>query len=316
MKYTFFLLALLVFIQFNHAQNFKEVDNIIKKYPKKFNSTDALAARIIDDFDTNLERVRAIYAWLALNVHYDFFKDDLDIANRTILYTSSYDRKYALERRRLNKVQKLLKTNKGVCLDFSYAFYELCRHLDIEATFIVGYSKTTFTDIGNQKNVKDHSWNAVYIDDQWHLIDVTWGALSSTTKIIDSYYFLAEPAIFISSHLPLDTAWQLLDDRVSKATFFEAPLLFPNYFEEGYELVNSELGLLSKKDKELEILFEKIPKKAVLYYGFNNEQYMKPLRIKSRKDRTYYASIRHRKKTPSELIIYSNSRPIIGYKIK
>lgn len=75
----------------------------------------------------------------------------------------------------------------------------------------------------------NHSWNAVFIDGSWHLVDCHWatrylrgdGDGSSTdaeTKYgfeYDDFYFLTDPEQMIFSHLPTDDKWQLMENTWS-----------------------------------------------------------------------------------------------------
>ena len=95
------------------------------------------------------------------------------------------------------------------------------------------------------------AWNAVQINDTWHLLDTYWMIAnddlfaaqditsdramqrllaqrakrlpSRTTlergKRIDDTYFFAKPRIFIQTHFPLDSQWQLLPTPKTWATF-------------------------------------------------------------------------------------------------
>ena len=67
-----FLLLNSIFINFTFSQKISEVDKIVAKYPKSFDSTEQLAERIEKDFDSDAERARAIYGWIAFNIRYDY----------------------------------------------------------------------------------------------------------------------------------------------------------------------------------------------------------------------------------------------------
>src|SRR6218665_2479603 len=67
-----FLLLNILFINFTFSQKISEVDKIVSKYPKSFDTTEKLAEKIEKDFDSDAERARAIYSWIALNIRYDY----------------------------------------------------------------------------------------------------------------------------------------------------------------------------------------------------------------------------------------------------
>ncbi|KAH3755436.1 hypothetical protein DPMN_190132 [Dreissena polymorpha] len=51
-----------------------------------------------------------------------------------------------------------------------------------------------------------HAWNSVYIDNDWFLVDVTWGAgfvKSKERKYVPRFtnaYFLTDPEVLITEH--------------------------------------------------------------------------------------------------------------------
>ena len=99
----------------------------------------------------------------------------------------------------------------------------MCQRANIPCYVVPGYSKGI-----NRNNADfrrgDHAWNAVKIDDRWHLLDVTWGSggLNDQFKFVRKFneaYFLTAPAAFVQDHLPLDPMWQLMDCPVDLAAF-------------------------------------------------------------------------------------------------
>ena len=70
----FITLLLVCISSFLQAQNFKAVDEKVRTYPKNIVSSEQLAAQIEHDFSTDIDKVRAIYTWLATNITYDLDK--------------------------------------------------------------------------------------------------------------------------------------------------------------------------------------------------------------------------------------------------
>lgn len=67
-----FLLLNIIFTCSVFAQKYNEVDKIVLKYPKNFNSTEQLADKINNDFKSDYDKARAIYSWIAFNIKYDY----------------------------------------------------------------------------------------------------------------------------------------------------------------------------------------------------------------------------------------------------
>jgi len=76
----------------------------------KTNSTTAIAAYINSNFQTQTDKVRAIFIWVATNVSYDV------------------DNMFAFNEKETTreKIDKVLRTRKGVCEHYAALFNELC----------------------------------------------------------------------------------------------------------------------------------------------------------------------------------------------
>jgi len=72
---------------------------------------------------------------------------------------------------------------------------------DIESGVINGYARNDLQTV--LLNESNHAWNKVLIDGQWHLLDVTWSR-DTVNKIVDDFYFLTDPKIFVLNHYPED----------------------------------------------------------------------------------------------------------------
>src|SRR5690606_24598150 len=81
----------------------------------------------------------------------------------------------------------------------------------------------------------NHSWNAVRIENEWHLLDVTWasGYIDSRSNIYvartDEKYFLTPPSQFIYDHYPEDIGCTLLDDPPVLREYKKSPFLHSAY---------------------------------------------------------------------------------------
>ena len=102
-----------------------------------------LADEICAGYDTDADKVQAIYNWIIHNFEYD------------------YD--YFAFIQYFN-VRKTLRTHKGVCYDFSNLFAALCRSQNIPCYVVDGISYET---------AAQHTWNRVYYSGSWWDADVT-----------------------------------------------------------------------------------------------------------------------------------------------
>ena len=99
----------------------------------------------------------------------------------------------------------------------------------------------------------NHSWNAVYIDGSWQLVDCHWATryLQSERNVpenlvyeYDDFYFLTEPAELIYSHCPEIIAWQLLQPAKNKADFEDLPLAKSFFFSIGMLFLQQNSGIV------------------------------------------------------------------------
>jgi len=308
---------LFFFAQLILGQDYSNVDSKIVNYPSTFKNIENLAHRINTDFKSDREKARALYGWLSLNISYDNQNDSFNISDNIIIYYSLDDKKRKLRKRKLNKLEGVLKSQKAVCIDYSEVFNEVCNLIGIESKIVVGFSKTNIVDIENEKKYKDHAWNAVKINDKWQLLDVTWGAsfTNKSSKKIYNYYFFTSPKELIVSHFPINHKWQLLENKISKKEFFKSPLFYPDYFMSKIEIENPHLGTIKVTKKRIKIYFNKIPEKRVISYAFTGDEYARPIDFKTTKEGKLFTSIGYKKSQDTQIIIYSDLVPVIGFRV-
>jgi transglutaminase/protease-like cytokinesis protein 3 len=189
------------------AQNFAAIDERAASAPASASaSMQDLVAYLVAGTTSEVERVRALWAWEATHVAYDY-------------------RSYAVgDIPRLNAEEVFIR-RKGVCIDYSVLFERLAWLAGIPARTVTGKATGYPKSILLEDTL--HAWNAVRIEGAWYLLDVTWsaGQLDEEFKFHatapDTTYFLADPALFVRSHFPDDPVWQLLPRPISMASFLE-----------------------------------------------------------------------------------------------
>lgn len=183
-----------------------------------------LTAHVIRNCDTDEQKVRAIYTWVAYHIKYD------------------------LKRLRKGKPippdpRKVLGRRKAVCEGFTELFAAMCSQAGVACVSVPGYSKGMLYREGQRFLRSDHVWNAVYINGEWQLLDVTWGSGTVVRKwqlgakvwmkITGRPYLIklrmkrgltyrwlhVDPAMMVADHLPSDPIWQLLDTAVAENNF-------------------------------------------------------------------------------------------------
>jgi len=160
--------------------NYYNVETVIENIQDK-GDLEILSNDIVSSFINPYDRVYAIYYWIDENIDYDYVM---------------LEQEYKCEWQNSDIV---LQRKLGVCEGFSNLFCILCKHANINAVKIwgkVSYDATT-----------SHAWNAVEIEGEWYVLDVTWD--ENKTKGIN--YFLINPEYFYQSHIPNEAfkKWKL-----------------------------------------------------------------------------------------------------------
>jgi hypothetical protein len=196
-------------------------------------SIEELAKYLTKPAKNDREKVRALYRWITDRIAYDaesFFAGKTGDTSAPGVLT--------------NRV--------GVCEGYASLFLELCKAAEIEAVKVRGKAK------GYAADPLAHTWNAVKLDDRWHLIDPTWGAGDirdrKFRKQFQESYFLAVPDQLIFSHLPRDARWQLLDRPLSEDAFLKQPRVNALFFRMGVK--GEAIRKVVEDGKELAKVFD------------------------------------------------------------
>lgn len=156
-----------------------------------------------------------------------------------------------------NVIDKTLERKKAICSGYSVLFKKLCNDLDIECEVVSGYSKQ-WIDSFVSKNVSDHAWNAVKIDEEWFLIDTTWGSKNEHNSERDDFWFMTKPEAFVYSHYPDEEKWTLLENGLTKEEFDNLPTITDrNFFEDGIKILVPRTKIINvEKDRIIKIVLE------------------------------------------------------------
>ncbi|WP_282160906.1 transglutaminase domain-containing protein [Ulvibacterium marinum] len=210
------LLLLIGFIS-SAQSDFTEIDSQVKSIG--FSPKNELARNITLGFETDLEKIRALYIWVTENISYDF----------ELLESEELKSEFYISEE--NVIDKTLERKKAICSGYSLLFKKLCTDLNIECETVSGFSKQ-WLDSFLSKRVSDHAWNVVKIDGKWHFIDTTWASKNEFSEERDDFWYLTKPEFFIYSHYPEYEKWTLLDYNISKEEFDQLPVITDRTFFE------------------------------------------------------------------------------------
>ena len=170
---------------------------------------------------SDLEKAYLVYYWVAHNIDYDF----KSFSKNKIGDTSP---------------DSVLKTGSSVCSGYSSLFHNLVTYLGIECVDIDCFAKGYGFQIGEAiPNKTNHQHNAIKLNNQWYLIDVTFGAGSIVKneykRDFNNFYFCCDPKEFVLTHFPTDQKWQLLKEPISKELFSIFPFIDKRFFQFGFK---------------------------------------------------------------------------------
>jgi Transglutaminase-like superfamily len=191
------------------AQSFERIDSLVFNIPE-------LATRAPEDLvafgkvntRNQTELVRFFYVWIARNIRYD---------NKAYLV---YRQNGGLDIAK-QAVPTVWQTREAVCSGYARLFETLCQQAEIPARYVAGHAKTQ--QAPNQ--IEPHAWNAIRIDNEWALFDVTWASNSlrrdsSHLSTIFERWWMSGPEDFSRQHLPYDPVFQMTKDLTTRAEFF------------------------------------------------------------------------------------------------
>lgn len=241
MKIFYLVVSIFIFNSANaqvtdfNSTDFTNADKIAKlNRGDNLQNLSLLSYNLTADLPTEAEKFRAIYIWVCTNISSDYnqyrkvikkvkkFKDD----SLALLEWNNKYKKVAFK--------KLLKHKKTMCTGYAYLIKELSFLADIECEIIDGYGRTVESNVDSLE-IKNHSWNAVKLDNKWYLCDATWssGYIKENNSFVKDYndgYFLTSPILFSKNHYPADKKW-LLTNKTTRSSFASAPLVYGEAFK-------------------------------------------------------------------------------------
>lgn len=212
--------------------DFVKADSISSLYPShSLADLGSLSNKLTVSLSTDVEKFRAIYKWVCLNIENDYDLYTRNKSKREKLNGKTEELRAWNEKFGPQVFKRLLNEHKTVCTGYAYLVKELAYHAGITCEIVNGYGRTAQANVGGP-GIPNHSWNSVKLNNQWYLCDATWSSGSIDTqeakflKEFSDVYFLAEPAVFLRNHYPLDTSWILLKEKPVLKEFLNSPLIY------------------------------------------------------------------------------------------
>ena len=143
--------------------------------------------------------------------------------------------------------ESVVRGGRAVGQGYSNLFKSICDAMGIPNETIQGYARgiqfNPFDKKEYKKNMINHQWNIVQINERWYAVDVSWDAgnmtkakqgLSEKIFWYDNYsteYLFANPQYFVYTHLPVNLNFELLEYTVQPEDFIHLPYQSPAFFE-------------------------------------------------------------------------------------
>lgn len=310
MKLLPFLIILLLCSINSIAQDYERVDASIQLYPERFEDVSELSAMISRDFNTDEDKLRAIYSWIIHNVAYD--PEEYKKFNYS--FKNYRERNAKEEKTRGQIIKRTLQNGVAVCEGYAMLFEKLCNLQGIANYLVRGDIKTNFDDIGRPFR-KIHMWNVAFLDDKPYLFDPTWGAGKYRGRFIKEptyFYFKTPPELFVKTHFPDLEEDTLLSEMIGREVFASWPLVILE--ELSLDAVEAPYhGIIDSQQTLGKIEFSvRVNREIRVSFTYGNDKV--PLDVSSENGLLKFS-------VPFELgqenlLIYFDDKPALAYKIR
>ena len=186
------------------SRNFAKIDFVATHTDNvNFSSIEDLVNYGKKNAANDVETLRFYFVWVARNVQYDV--DELKTPHRNPAK---------------QEPETVFRNRQAICRGYSDLLTVICQKAGINCRSVAGYTNTQGTDGRDDL----HAWNAIEVNHEWFLFDVTWASnyLESGGKIDERFdgYFSQTTQKFIRKHFPFDPVWQLSEFVLPKEAFF------------------------------------------------------------------------------------------------
>lgn len=196
-----------------------------------------LTSLLTGRFKDPVLKTRAIYTWIAHNIAYDCPA-------------------YHVEAKRRSDPKDVIRLRKAVCNGYANLFQEMCSYANVQCVTIDGYARNGSEAPGETWKEPNHTWNAVRINGQWKMIDVTWSSGYTDRKVkkftpqFSDTYFFPDPHKFLLNHYPKLDDWKPAGAKLSKQIFAENPAIRSGYLQFDLGTFTPKRGVIKAKLKE------------------------------------------------------------------
>ncbi|KAL6854165.1 putative SH3-domain protein Cyk3 [Trichoderma novae-zelandiae] len=223
-----------------HMINLSQVDKnsrFIKEPPPGTTVTTLAQTYICRPYRSDLQRLRAIFTWVAEKICWEEdFEGDAD-------------------------TQRTIQAKRACAEEYAYLVMEMCAAVGLHCEVVRGYLKAPgdIADL-NMMPRSNHWWNAVIVDDEWRMIDTCLASPSNPKRALyssitgssaDFWWFLTRPTEICWTHVPEHPDQQHIVPPVDYDTLLNLPCACPAFFKNDLELVDYNTSLTRIEDLEM-----------------------------------------------------------------
>lgn len=239
-------ISCLLFLCYSAQAQYTDKDfTAVDAHAKKVGKLDSLnmgsiAALVTKPFSEKVDKARAIYTWIAINITYD-----LKAAKNNDPEKS--------------KSADVLKFRKGIGLGFAKLYQDMCSVVGIRCLVADGYVIRNFDDLEAGVSEINHSWTVVQLGqspDTWYYVDAALASgkwdndFKVFTKEYSDKYFFTDKALFNKQHFPDNIAWLLGAGPKTRDEFNKLPWLRTAGIEYGLKSAVPALARFKAKNNE------------------------------------------------------------------
>ncbi|CAM1374245.1 transglutaminase domain-containing protein [Tenacibaculum xiamenense] len=314
---VFLILSIATYSQKNTKDSsLRRVDKIIRSY-KNVSSINELYQRIDYDFDSELEKTRAIFTWIAINLTYN---DSNVIPSPEFMAYYNDDSLKRLQGYKNERVlEKAFENRRAVCAGYSLLFKKMCDLMKIENVLIKGYTKTSANKIGIIPRKKNHVWNAVKVNNKWLLMDVTFGSGYNYRGVwqneLNTEYFDCSKEKMKVTHFPSEIFWREYLGHNKLEEFCYQPFFMDAFVKSNLTIISPKNGeiKLKKEDERISLKLRGIKKGSTVLCMYSNDGIVRKPRISKEEEGFNYSF-----KKPFQstfLNIYIDNTLAVQYKV-
>jgi transglutaminase/protease-like cytokinesis protein 3 len=213
---------------FPQENEFSEVDSFVRSLQTTSGiPVSELTIMLTKPFSYDLQKVRAIFYWIASSIEFDSRDNQEGIRTE---YPSARD-----------KISDTYNNRRGSCSGYSHLFRYMLNIAGIRSRVINGFAR--FDLKSNCPGIPNHAWNSVKIEDKWYLFDVTWASDSLDT--VNDYWFMTDPETFILNHYPVFQLFTYTEERYSFQDFCQFPIYTRSFHDLRFFPDISKKGILT-----------------------------------------------------------------------